>query len=430
MKILIISHSFPPDLTPRAFRWAAIASRFQEIGHEVHVLCATQSRTPEEGAFVVHRVADAILNARPATAALHAPRDNGFQRRASLKSWSRSAVRTLWRWLYWPDYACGWIFPAVRKARSLSKIHRFDWVITTSHPFSGHLVWMLGGRAHTASKWLVDIGDPYALMKEPSPFNRRLYGLLSYWVEARLIDRADQISVTTEATASLYRASFPAAKKKTTVVPPLMSLPKAPARTRESDGVLDLVFVGTLYRNLRSPFYVLECFRAFSEKFPDRPFRLHFYGAVNDCRDILEPYADHPRVSVLVHGLVDRAVVLDAMANADILVNIGNHSSSQLGSKVIEYMAMGRPILNVVSIADDISVDALSGYPSHFTLPASEAISTEQLHDLSQFLLNPPTVPHQYAADVRRVYSAEEIAAQYLAVMADDVRPVVKSAVG
>lgn len=422
MKILIVTHSFSPDLTPRAFRWAAIASRLGALGHEVHVLCATQSGAPEDRAFKVHRVADPVLKARPVAAPAPVVRDESASWRATLKSWSRYTFRALWRSFYWPDYACGWIFPAARMARSLAGIHRFDWVITTSHPFSGHMVWWLVRRAYAPPRWLVDIGDPYALMKQPSPYNRHFYALLSYWVEKRLIARADRISVTTDATASLYRSSFSAGQNRIAVIPPVMSLPAPPSRTRQEDGVIDLVFVGTLYRNLRSPRYLLECFRVLSERFQDGRFRLHFYGAVNDCQDILAEYADHPHIIVVVHGLVDRAIVLHAMANADVLVNIGNHSASQLGSKVIEYMAMGRPILNVISIADDISLAVLSSYPSCFTMSAGTGtISGEEILQLENFLQNPPTVPPDFAENVRRLYSAEEIARKYLALMSDDL---------
>lgn len=422
MKILIITHSFSPDLTPRAFRWAAIAARLTKLGHEVHILCATQLRAPEEAGFEVHRVTDPILKSRPATVAAPVSSDRRGTWLGTFKSWTRAAIRALWRSFYWPDYACGWIFPATRMARSLSGTHRFDWVITTSHPFSGHLVWWLVRRTSGPSRWLVDIGDPYSFMRQPSPFNRRLYGLLSYWVEKRVIALADRISVTTHATASLYQQSFSPANGKTMVIPPLLSLPAPPLRTKQEDGILDLVFVGTLYRNLRSPRYLLECFSVFGQRFPERRFRLHFYGAVNDCHDILAEYADHPHVTVLVHGLVDRAVVLHAMANADFLLNIGNHSTSQLGSKVIEYMAMGRPIVNVVSIPDDISLDALSSYPSCFTISArAGVISGDTLSLLAQFLLNPPTVMQEFAEDVRRIYSAEEITAQYLALMTEDL---------
>lgn len=421
MKILIVTHSFSPDLTPRAFRWAAIASQLTKQGHEVRVLCASQLRVPDGTEFPVHRVADPILKSRPAILPAPDSHDRRYESPRIFKSWARSAIRKLWRSLYWPDYACGWILPATRIARSLSRTHRFDWIITTSHPFSGHLVWLLARKASRSSRWLVDIGDPYAMMRQPSPYNRLIYGLLSRLVEKRLVELADRISVTTKATASLYEKGFAEANGKTVVIPPLLSLPAPPPRTKDEDEVTDLVFVGTLYRKLRSPRYLIDCFAALVQRFPDRRFRLHFYGAANDCSDVLAEYSGHPNITVLAHGLVDRAIVLHAMANADFLLNIGNHSASQLGSKVIEYMAMGRPIVNVVSMPDDISLDVLSTHPSCFTISAGDgAISEATLVNLAHFLQDPPRVSQDYARDVRHMYSAEEISRQYLVLMSEN----------
>ena len=51
------------------------------------------------------------------------------------------------------------------------------------------------------------------------------------------------------------------------------------------------------------------------------------------------------------------------MAEADVLVNIGNRTSYQLPSKVVEYAAFGKPILNFLASPDDSSAVFLSKYP-------------------------------------------------------------------
>ena len=54
---------------------------------------------------------------------------------------------------------------------------------------------------------------------------------------------------------------------------------------------------------------------------------------------------------------------MEAMSTADVFVNIGNATSYQLPSKVIEYACFGKPILNFSSSARDSSAAFLSGYP-------------------------------------------------------------------
>lgn len=417
MKLLLITYSYTPDLTPRAFRWSAVVGELVALGHEVHVLCASPVPGGAEAPGpVIHRVKDWLLNgSKRVTAGASA---NMVPTRGAVgtmvRKLVRQCVRMVWRGLYWPDHACGWVIPALRKARALDAETGFDWIISSSHPFSGHLVGLLLKKKATSARWLVDISDPFALMKEPSPCNRLLYGWLSKWVEGRVVAGADAISVTTESTRKLYIDHFSLDARSVTVIPPLLSLPAAPARTPRSDHMLRMVFVGTLYRRLRSPTFLLACAAALKQAYPDMPLEVHFYGALNDCGDQLTPYTDVDDPFIFAHGMVDRIAVQQAMVDADVLVNIGNDSETQLASKVVEYMAVGRPILNIISVEKDISVAALADYPSVLTIRRPWGnLSTELVERVHRFLTDLPAVDAQIPSLVRERYSPANITRQY-----------------
>jgi glycosyltransferase involved in cell wall biosynthesis len=300
----------------------------------------------------------------------------------------------------------------------LQMAHNFDCVISTSHPFSGHLVCLLAGVGDSRSHWLVDIGDPYSLQTDPALYNRSIYQWLSTWVERRVLEGADQVSVTTESTADLYRRHFRAVEGKISVIGPLLSLPEVPDVRPKADRVIRVVFVGTLYRHLRSPVPALQHFEALGRAHPEQRYELHFYGAVNDCGDVLTEYAARMPGLVTVHGLVSRTRVTEAMAAADAVLNIGNHSTAQLGSKVIEYVAMGRPIINFVSIEDDASLNVLRTHPSCLTLSVGEGpVSQESLTASAAFLSDPPNIPDDYVRRERSPYSPENVTQQYLVRM-------------
>lgn len=421
MKLLIVSYSYTPALTPRAFRWAAVAAQLVHRGHEVHVLCAAAGPTGRDAdGVVVHRVRDWLLDGASRVTAGAPPAS--AQATRGWRAWLRGVVRALWRALYWPDFACGWLIPATRAARDLHAAHRYDWLISVSHPFTGHLVALLSGaRAHGA-RWFVDIGDPFHLMDEPAPNNRRLYRRLNRTVEARIVAGADKISVTTESTQRLYATHFGLPAERIAVVPPLLSLPAPQPRTLQvADAPLRLVFVGTLYSKLRSPRFLLACLsalqQALREACPGRQVELHFYGALNDCAHELAACPAAVGGAVVMHGMVGRAEVLQAMIDADVLVNIGNDSETQLASKVIEYMAVGKPILNLISLARDTSLAALADYPAVLTLERDAGLPPATIARLRDFVLTPPTVPAEVAAAVRERYSAETIAARYAALL-------------
>lgn len=421
MKLLIVSYSYTPALTPRAFRWSAVAGELVRRGHEVHVLCAAAGTAGRDAdGVVVHRVRDWLLDGAsrvsagtPAAAARTA---------GGWRTLLRSGVRVLWRALYWPDFACGWMIPATRAARALHAEHRYEWIVSVSHPFTGHLVGLLAGAHARGVRWFVDIGDPFHLMEDPSPNNRRLYRWLNRAVEARVVAGADALSVTTESTRHLYATRFGIPADRLDVIPPLLSLPPAPPPTpRTTDAPLRLVFVGTLYRRLRSPRFLLSCLSslqgALSESHPHRRVELHFYGALNDCADELSACPPAVREALVTHGMVGRAEVLQAMVDADVLVNIGNDSEAQLASKVIEYMAVGKPILNLVSLARDTSVAALAAYPAALTLARDAGLPPATVAALRDFVLAPPAVPPSIATAVRERYSAANIAARYAVLL-------------
>lgn len=434
MKILIVTYSYTPDLTPRAFRWSALASEMARQGHEVHVLCAARvaagaETAPPDDGVVVHRTPDRLLNAssRVTPASTNAPGGPAPRRTgAGLKALVRPLVRALWRATHWPDFACGWVLPATRAARQLCARHRFDWVISVSHPFTGHVVGLRTDPQAWGAKWLVDIGDPFHLMSEPSPNNRRLYAGLNRRVEARILARADAVCVTTEATQRLYEQHFAVPPTKLRLAPPLLSLPTRPAGTAAgSRPFLRFVFVGTLYRQLRNPAHLLACFEALMAALPERRLELHFYGAVNDCADVLAACPPHVAQALFVHGMVARARVQEAMQDADMLVNIGNDSASQLASKVVEYMAMGRPILNLISIPDDTSAQALSDYPATLTLHRSGAgvPSADDVARMRAFVLHPPAVPQAHVEQIRARFSVAHVAHLYLTQMTAQSAP-------
>lgn len=394
------------------------------MGHEVHVLCAAApgaATALDDDGVTVHRVRDWLLNASTrVTPGAASGKPAGVRRPyTGLRFLLRKVVRAVWRAIYWPDYACGWIFPAARAVRGLCATDHYDWIISVSHPFSGHVVGLLAKYYAPESKWLVDIGDPFCLMMEPSPNNRSFYGWLNRAIESKVVTQGDAISVTTDSARYLYAASFSLPAGKVAVIPPLLSLPALPAPSpRLGSEPIRLVFVGTLYQNLRSPRFLLMCFAALIRALPARHLELHFYGAGNDCAGDFAACSESVRSHLFVHGLVARSEVLQAMVDADLLVNIGNDSESQLASKVIEYIAVGKPILNLVSISRDTSVEALADYPAVLTVARTEeGPSQATIDSLCAFVLDPPRTDCAVAESVRQHYSVARVARLYASIL-------------
>ncbi len=209
---------------------------------------------------------------------------------------------------------------------------------------------------------------------------------------------ADAASLTTVSAVRAYEQDFGISPQRMCVIPPLYSLPTSPQVAHASTlppwdtatSALRLVFIGRLYRTIRNPQSLLTMFRdALANSPAERPWQLHFLGDVEECNHEFETVRELIGRSIFLHGEVDRQRADAARLAADILVNIGNSTPHQLPSKLVEYVASGKPVLNVVQHEDDTSRQILDHYPRTLTInplrnPKTAATSC------AQFLRQPP----------------------------------------
>jgi glycosyltransferase involved in cell wall biosynthesis len=382
VNLLVISFYYTPAISPRAFRWSAVAEEWVRRGHRVTVISSVSPGDPREevlnGVRVLRvggRLSEAVrtrfgspsaLRPRAAAEAVPAPASAPGRRRA-LRHVAKWVHDRTWKKVYWPDFACLW-YPAARdEALRVAEEEGVDGLVTVSLPFSGHMAGLPLKRRDGALPWLVDIGDPFAFFHRTPLNNHALYRRRNDRAESTVLRLADVVSVTTEPTLERYVEMFPHVRGKIRVVPPLLVPPDVEPAPRDPVP-LRLVFVGTLFRRFRSPAFLLELFHALEGEGGGRPMELHFYGDLHDCAPCFEPYAGSLGQRVFLHGAVPRTEAYAAMLSADVLVNIGNDTEYQLPSKVVDYASTGRPVVNVVRTPADNSARFFGRYPAALTL--------------------------------------------------------------
>lgn len=130
-------------------------------------------------------------------------------------------------------------------------------------------------------------------------------------------------------------------------------LPSAKASHQPS---YKIVYTGTLYRGIRNPRPAMELLSQILDK-----YSVHFYGH-SDCDDILEEYSAKYPGHVKNHGLVTHQEALDAIAEADILLSIGNAHTQMAPSKIFEQMSSGKPIIHTYAEDSDPCLSNLQKY--------------------------------------------------------------------
>lgn len=445
-RLLLISHSYSPRITPRALRWSAIAEHLSRQGYAIDVLCAWDPGMPRlehRNGVEVHRVGSALLErvrslllGRPAfnidgsrqeTKSRAASRAGTHARKGRLSRVMKLTHDLTWKKVYWPDFAVLWYRAASKHAATLLSERQYDALVTIAPPFTGHLVGLSLKRGFPGIRWIADSGDPFCFAEFSTMNSEFLYKRLNRYAERRVFETADGLSVTTPETARIYSELFSMPQEGITVIPPVLNpeflrIPNGRSQSRR-EGKIRLVYAGYFFPRLREPDSYLE---AIDKAITFRPeleqrIELDFLG---DAALVEKSLEKHPRIEKLcrLHGRCPRAMVLKAMDEADVLVNIGNATSFQLPSKVIEYASLGKCILNFSSQARDSSAEFLATYP---LLMNVEGRCTERkAEDIADFLLLAPgrSMTRTQIDEFISPYTVERVADQYLSLIEGRIR--------
>lgn len=427
MRILVISYSYYPANNPRSFRWSAICEYWAQNGITVDVVCAYA----ETGLSKSERLQGVnVYRSRDISQQVRATEPTNINAVASSKPcWQTNIKKLLYVvlkkitvLLRWPDFAWLWIPKAHREAKRLLKSHHYDGIYSVSPAFSSHVVALLLGRQRKNIPWISDYGDPFSLSKESPMNNNWLYSGLNKYIDRLVIRSSKKISVTTVETAKKYVAQLGALEKWVTVIPPLVKcgyfFPDDRQKSLVSqEGTINVIFAGTLYAAIRNPNFFLELLTKVRKKLLPRNVEIHFYGSVVDCMHEFESYKAAINDWIFLHGTVDQSELKHVYERADVLVNIGNVTTYQTPSKVIEYMSTGLPILNITSVADDSSIPLLQSYPAAISLYQGDGVTERLVDKVCAFLEQVQQVDIEDVNEILKQYKPETIANTYLSLL-------------
>lgn len=137
---------------------------------------------------------------------------------------------------------------------------------------------------------------------------------------------------------------------------PMIDLPPLERLSRKNDGKIDLLFCGWLYSDIRSPEYFIRIIN-----YMDEHFRITFMG--RDCELLLNRFEIDTKAEIIILPQQPYDVALQALADADILINIGNSVPVHMPSKTLEYINTGKPIINFYKMLDCPTLYYTKRYP-------------------------------------------------------------------
>ncbi len=367
-KLLMLAYHFPPLTTSGMYRslqfarylplhrWAPtiVTVRPETIAAPGALDDAPLRDLPEETRIERARVFE------PLQAALSI-RDrfssrNGSERPTETNTSLAAETTATWRdWisdlLSLPDRQAGWIPAASSRALSLIRERGADGIYSSSPPASTHVAALVTARL-SGLPWIADFRDPWISNRFAPVRRTRFFDSVDRWLEREVVARADRIVVNTEELRDDFRRRYAGRADIFVTITngfdPEERLPPAP---KEKGKPFTIIHTGTIY-GLRDPTPILRAVENLIRRGIAREddLSLRFLGSVageERWRDLLSR-GPLSRV-VRFEPKAPRPEALRSLARSDLLLLIQTGTELQVPRKLYEYVAVGKPILALVT---------------------------------------------------------------------------------
>lgn len=147
-------------------------------------------------------------------------------------------------------------------------------------------------------------------------------------------------------------------------------------------GGIQLVYVGSLYADIRNPAPLLRLARAMGEQ-----VHLTIVGGLfgTYSHAFHEEFDAFLAGNVTLVGKVDRRTAQCYLQCADVLVNLGNLVDNQLPSKIFECFATGLPVLHLKQLAQCPAETYMKAYPLAHLIDTRLALTEQTVREAAAF---------------------------------------------
>lgn len=221
--------------------------------------------------------------------------------------------------------------------RRLDEIHSkepIDILFSVGAPMASHCAAFKFKQKHSNVRWVTYSVDSYAAQ------NNNRVKFCEF--EKYILSQADHNLLSEE----IYNNSgfiFDGCEDKFTTIRYL--LPEIPERCSSKQyfdrSKLNLVYAGSFYRKIRNPQFLLDIFASIPDEYV-----LHLY-CTSDCDAVIDNAVLESKGKIIRHVTVNPDEIMDIYSEADVLVSVGNSLPEFKPSKTFEYIATGKPILNI-----------------------------------------------------------------------------------
>jgi len=391
MRVLLISHAYPPDSEVGSLRGAKVCTALAAAGHSVEVVTnrlagETQAIRAASRGVTVHTVRS-IPHPRRAylrTKQWFGRNGGGSARSAHAdvaarpeSAWKRYLLSLLWL----PDEFLGFVPAALWACWKIHRRGQVDLVYTTAPPFSSHLAG-LTFKAMTGVPWAAEFRDPWTdNPAKPARLRSRFTDAVERWLERVCLRNADHVVSVTDAIHELLAAKLPARARARFVVARNGIDRLMPShRSADTRAPFRIVHAGSLYHG-RDPRAFLRALAALRRqgKFADGAVQVELVGDARWFDDVsIEQFVQELGIAPLVQfrDWLSHDACLEVVQRADLLLLFAQHQPAQVPNKLFEYLGTRKPILAFADAHGEVA-GMLRRVGGHYVVVEDEPAAAE-----------------------------------------------------
>ena len=233
-----------------------------------------------------------------------------------------------------PNNLYSYVKAARKQLEAIHKSRPIDTIFSVGAPMAAHTAARNFRERYPDVRWVTYTVDSYAA-QNPGSAKALVF-------ESAVLGASDYVLLSEE----IYENNpklYEGFSEKCGTLPYLM--PPEPKREEGTrylpECKCNLVYAGRFYKDLRHPEYLLQLAMEL-----DDSCVLHLY-CQSDCDSIIDDYVRRSGGKIVRHVPVSVDMIQKIYAEADVLVNVGNNTPEFKPSKTFEYIASGKPILNI-----------------------------------------------------------------------------------
>lgn len=178
---------------------------------------------------------------------------------------------------------------------------------------------------------------------------------------------------------------------------------------------INCVYVGFLYSDIRSTKFFFGLLKSCG----NNDIVFHLIGGRDGLDADLEDAKHILGKRLIIHGKVSGQAAVNALLNADVLINIGNNVTNMVPSKIFEYISAGKPIVNTYKSPGCPTLKYTEKYPLCLDLLENQDISDGLVEEFEKFCVEnkEKSMSYEYVEALYAEHTVESVGMRFYEIL-------------